>query len=533
MVTSANDAEYGRGSGQVQMVTRAGGNKFNGSVYWEVRNGDFNANTFFNNAAGRNPDGSLVDQRSQLKQNNYGIRFGGPVKKNKMFFNGIYEPYKQRNFTTVRSGGLHGERFGWQLPLYPGVINGNLNSAVPTVDFGGNPVQPSSATGPLQTVSVLGRDPARLTVDPTGIMSHVLSYMPLPNNFRVGGWAEYLAGYNWTQPTPVNFEPYEGRIDYNLDEKESPCLHDSSQQLVSQLQRGLAAGVSNRARQFGSHRDDHLLGRADQRSAPQHHQRSPRGHFPIRAPSSQAQYDPDNAGSKGLLPTINGVQTQIYPNALGSPVSGPYGNLSIPGNFLDPTYQYGDNITWIRGKHSLKAGFQYRFISLAGVLTSARRQPARDYSWRAALVAHHQHQLRLQPNRRHRAERHRRLVASGSSHRLDGRELRNPTISPGGKNPQFLPGQEPYHSWHQNELDWFVKDDWKITPSLTLNLGVRQEIYPAPTEQQGKGLAPVGNGAGAFGISGSTMASLFNPFATGGTPTVIQAIGPGHTESGA
>ena len=105
-------------------------------------------------------------------------------------------------------------------------------------------------------------------------------------------------------------------------------------------------------------------------------------------------------------------------------------------------------------------------------------------------------------------------------------------ISPGGKNPQFLPGQEPYHSWHQNEMDWFFKDDWKITPSLTLNLGVRQEIYPAPTEQQGKGLAPVGNGAGVFGISGSTMASLFNPFATGGTPTVIQAIGPGTPNPG-
>ncbi len=83
------------------MVTRGGGNRFSGSAFWEVRNADFNANTFFNNLQGKDANGHELAPRSQLKQNNYGVRFGGPVKKNKMFFNGIYEPYKQRNFTTV------------------------------------------------------------------------------------------------------------------------------------------------------------------------------------------------------------------------------------------------------------------------------------------------------------------------------------------------------------------------------------------------------------------------------------------------
>src|SRR5207248_911893 len=89
---------------------------------------------------------------------------------------------------------------------------------VPTVDPSGNPVQPATASGPLQSVSVLGRDPNRLALDPTGNMAHVLSYMPAPNNFRVGDGLN-TAGYTWNRPVPVNFELYEGRVDHIFNEK--------------------------------------------------------------------------------------------------------------------------------------------------------------------------------------------------------------------------------------------------------------------------------------------------------------------------
>jgi hypothetical protein len=56
---------------------------------------------------------------------------------------------------------------------------------------------------------------------------------------------------------------------------------------------------------------------------------------------------------------------------------------------------------------------------------------------------------------------------------------------------------------------------------------MRWELYLPPTEVQGKGVAPVGGASGIFGISGTSMASLFNPAATGGSQTLIQAIGPG------
>jgi hypothetical protein len=212
VVTSPADAEYGRGAGQVQMVTRGGTNRFAGSAFEELRNGDLNANNWFNNAAGSDSKGNPLQPRSQLKQNNYGIRFGGPLKKNRTFFNGIYEPFKERNVSTTNQVVYTQSALNGFFRFFPGVVNGNVTTAVPTVDTAGNPLQPASATGPLQTVSVLGRDPNRLVPDPTGIMTRVFSYMPLPNNYRIGDGLN-TAGFAWAYPQPSTCRPVSDTVD--------------------------------------------------------------------------------------------------------------------------------------------------------------------------------------------------------------------------------------------------------------------------------------------------------------------------------
>ena len=52
VVTSPADAEFGRGSGQVQLISRSGTNKFHGSAYDFAHNTDLNANTWSNNRSG-------------------------------------------------------------------------------------------------------------------------------------------------------------------------------------------------------------------------------------------------------------------------------------------------------------------------------------------------------------------------------------------------------------------------------------------------------------------------------------------------
>ena len=533
VVTSSADAEYGRGSGQVQMVTRGGSNRFAGSAFWEVRNAEFNANSFFNNALGKDAGGNELAPRSQLKQNNYGIRFGGPVKKNRTFFNGIYEPYKTRNFTTVNRLVYTPTALDGIFRFYPGALNQNATGANPTVDLSGNPVQPAGATGPLQSVSVLGRDPNRLAIDPTGAIKHVLGYLPAPNNSRIGDGLN-TAGFTWNQPTPVNFELYEGRIDHLFNDKErlALTLNQQSYHSFNVAQPPPFPTVPGQADPTETTQYSVALTSI---LRPNLLNDARVGIFRYRT-IVLANYDPATPGSNGLLPTVGGSPAIVNPSAniagvgCGATGSGcPEGNGGIPGNFLNPTYQWGDSLTWIKGRHSFKGGFELRYISLAGFDFGASNLPTIVIGAPATGATNFLTGPTAINGIGQNASSAANLLYDLSGTVTSARQI---NISPGGANPVFLPGQQPYHEWHQNEFSWYFKDDFKVTPSLTLNLGVRYELYSPPTEGQGKMLAPVGGAGSVFGISGTTFGSLFNPNAAGGSPTAIQAIGAGTAHPG-
>jgi len=86
--TSVATAEFGRGTGgQVSIVTKSGSNQFHGSVFEYLRNSVLDAADFFTNKnhAAKNP----------LHRNQYGATIGGPVLRDKMFFFGSYEGFRQ------------------------------------------------------------------------------------------------------------------------------------------------------------------------------------------------------------------------------------------------------------------------------------------------------------------------------------------------------------------------------------------------------------------------------------------------------
>ena len=77
------------------MVTRSGGNDLHGSVYEYLRNDKFDANNFFSNAVGA--------PKPPLRRNQFGGTVGGPIFKNKTFFFGSYEGFRERRATTLTS----------------------------------------------------------------------------------------------------------------------------------------------------------------------------------------------------------------------------------------------------------------------------------------------------------------------------------------------------------------------------------------------------------------------------------------------
>src|SRR5437867_10017875 len=180
VVTSPVDAEMGRGSGQVQMVTRSGTNQFRGSVFWTNRNSALDASNWFNNFNGVRKD--------YQNRNQFGGRFGGPIIKNKTFFFVLLD--EQRNLVRQTFVGTVLTPLARQgiFRFFPGADNQSATSLNPTVDRNGNPVRPPNATGDLQSFNVFGRDPFRQTFDPTGfIQKTLLARMPMPNDFTSAG----------------------------------------------------------------------------------------------------------------------------------------------------------------------------------------------------------------------------------------------------------------------------------------------------------------------------------------------------------
>jgi hypothetical protein len=90
-VQTANfDAAYGRGSGaNVDLVSRSGSDEFHGSAWEFVRNNLFNANDFFSKLDGQ--------PRPDLKQNQFGVSLGGPMRRNRLFFFGAYQGLTEVN----------------------------------------------------------------------------------------------------------------------------------------------------------------------------------------------------------------------------------------------------------------------------------------------------------------------------------------------------------------------------------------------------------------------------------------------------
>ena len=504
VITSPADAEYGRGSGQIQMVTRGGGNTFRGSIYEEHRNTALNANDFFNNTRGT--------PRAVLILNTYGVRLGGPVKKNKTFFNGIYEPSRSREKVTFTALAYTDTARRGIFRYNPGVLNANAAAAAPSVDFNGNPLNPST----LQSVSVFGLDPNRLVADPTGAVTKNLGLTSLPNDFRVGDGLN-IAGFTWNRPRPIDFDLYEGRIDHIINDKHRLTLTLNHQAYASV---NVAAPPPFPAAPWQINPTE-----TTQYSVTLNSVLRPnlinefkfgvfRPRTTVLTPFNEGEIGP--VSHVGILNVKNNIPYVL--NFAGVGLTNPIGGNQ--SDYINPNYQWGNNTTYIRGRHTLKGGMEVRLISDSGYdannvvpIVTLGANGAVPVTGVAGLVG-------IGSNRT--AAENLLLDVSGSV--LNAVQT---NYSPGGANPKFLPGETRFREWHQNEVSFYFKDDFKLRPNITLNLGMRYELYLVPYEGQGKMIAPVGGAGAAFGVSGTNSSALFRPGVFNGSLTTIQNIGAG------
>ncbi|MBI4471828.1 MAG: hypothetical protein HY646_04110, partial [Acidobacteria bacterium] len=476
-----------------------------GSLFESHRNTVLNANTWFNNLRG--------DPRNVLIRNQFGGRLGGPIIKNRTFFHFLYDAQRQVTKNTVTNT-VYTERARQGIfRYYPGVRNGNANAAVPTVDLNGTPVRPTTATGDLQELNVFGRDPNRMRADTTGIVARQLALTPLPNNFRSGDGLN-VAGYTWSRRATNDRDQINIKIDHTFNAKHNAMFSFTREVEDNVNGHNAQAFPNSPGGKFATEDYFYSLGFVSTLS--------PRLVNELRAGSQRARIRAvaswDREEVLKELPTVGGLPYAIDLSGVTDPMPVPGGACCGYG-YMAPLYNFSDNLTWVRGRHSFKGGVEVRFVSSAPF-------SAFEVMPRAIIGAGSVPVTGLNAA----------AIPTLGTNEGDAQSLLvNLSGSLSGVNQAFNSAPPPeldfraYNNkirhWQQRELSIFLKDDFKMRPNLTLNLGVRYEFYGVPYERRGQTAGIKGGSAGLFGLSGTGFGDMYRPFHQAGSLTEIELVG--------
>jgi hypothetical protein len=501
VTSSPVDAESGRSLGQVQMIVRSGTNQFHGSLWDGLRNTDLDANTFWNNFS------QPYLPRQILIRNQYAARIGGPIRKNKTFFFALYDGNRQRTSATATNTVLTAPARQGNFRFFPGAINSNYSATSnPVVDANGNPVTPATATGPLQTISVFGKDPNRTVADPSGTVQKLIGETPLPNNFTVGDGLN-TAGYSWPVPSYADADQFTFKVDHYLNQNHhlSVVVTHEHQYYTS------TASVYPTLPVSGDNQDHSWFAAVNFDSTLK---ATLLNQFKIGLQHPDLLQDSGVKAYPQVYPSENSITYIPTFSSFTSPIPG-----SIESELIDPVYTLGDSITWTHGRHSIKAGFQVDYTSTNSyninnnvtplVTLGAGNTAVQGINTIPGLVSANQ------------------TLATSLLTDLTGSVS---TIAEGfgvanGKNPQWIvyPSRAAFE---QRDANGFIKDDFKVTPNLTMNFGLRWDWAGVPWEKWGRELSPSTGFGGAFGISGTNFGAMWNPGASGGALTQMITVGP-------
>jgi hypothetical protein len=565
VVVAAVDVEA-RGSAQVQVRTRSGTNDFHGGVVWNYRNSAANANTWSNNRQGIN--------KTWFSRHQYTASLGGPIIRNKTFFFGLFDGQRGLQKENVNAVVLTDQARQGLFRFFPGVNNGNADATVsgsgntrvaPVVDRVGNPfdwTQIPGATGPMRSFNVFGDalnpgDPTRRRMDPTGFMTKLIQNMPRANAFdgpgTVGNPAVAVDGLNtaihrWVRrtvaggagtggdPDAFRRKQFNIKIDHNFNQAHKltgSWIHEdrfSDNNSLSPWPNGWSGEVTTHPKVMTVQLTSTLLPTVLNEFK-----------FGRRVTTLHniPAYHTDEHGKEAydFMTVINGTPVMQHPMLFQDHMIACAGYCTDFGN-SSPLTTYTETLSWTKGTHALKFGGEFRYAATVGwapnvvlphAYGGAGDVPVRGIDTIAGLLPNN---ITLANNLL--------LSLSGSVNDTRQRfEIREPT------DTKFLDFRDTYfhpdnpkntygriRDWRQNEFNFFIKDDWKVTPNFTLNLGVRYDLMRVPylVSAKGKGFTPglKGGNNAIFGYSGRSIANwMSGGTAQKGDLTEPILIGPG------
>jgi len=457
--TNSYSAEFGRGNGAVMnAVIKSGTNQFHGDVYEFFRNDVLDARNAFD-AFGR----------TGYQQNQFGATFGGPIIKDRTFFFGDYEGLRIRQAlpqlvlvpTATEIAGDFSS-FLTTTPVYAVGLNGLTTTQVAR-DCSGHPTYMGEIFNTYQTaVSNLNPDgycgvPIGVNAAgmPTNIFPKTLidplaarlsALFPAPN-VNISG-SNFLAEPKHTEDQN-NFDI---RIDHRISDKDSifgRFSYESQPSFIpSPFDNALDGGAFQDGYQDDSYRSvaiswSHIFSGTTINELRL-------GYNRINSHRFQLNYDTNVAGELGFpgVPYAEGTNNGGLPSISiddGTAAIGSSGYL--PSIEKQNSYVIDDNLTKVFGRHSMKFGTELRAIEFT-ILQPAQSRGSMDFNY-------------------------------------DFTDNAAAPTTGGEPYATFLLGLTDaatitnIHNvdYHRGDYAFFVQDDFRATQKLTLNLGLRYELF--------------------------------------------------------
>ena len=322
----------------------------------------------------------------------------------------------------------------------------------------------------IQTLNMIDADKQYydgIGADTTGLGKKFMDATPLPNDFALTGDGLNTAGFRWNAPAYTYQDLYTFKIDHTFSSKHNLSLR----------------GNYGRLDRDGDTINDNYA--------------------PFPGGTARVRTEDQSGFGFNFLSRLKPTLTNEFRIGLSrnirlfSVTIDEPGTLAVtPGVFTNPfliaelqktprqTFSVEDSITWIKGRHSIKGGFEFRSTPLNQVFGSNRitsNFSAAQTGTGGAQVNFPQ--LFGNPNGPNPIPSADNATAGNMFNLLTGRIGANEAFFNAISEDEFGPlGTGKTRGFRQRDWGGFIQDDWKIRKNLTLNLGMRYDWFQVPFE---------------------------------------------------
>jgi len=476
VIANTFSADLGHGQGLVSMISKSGTNQFHGSLNYRLRNEALNANGRYNNEFGI--------ARNKYRLNEYGGTVGGPViipklfnGKDKLFFFASYERL------------THSDAMNYQGRVPTELERQGDFSQTMVRDNNGNPIpvrvfDPYSARPYQGSSTVFIRDmyPGAVITNPDQYGLKMLQAYPLPNHAPSDAFQTNNYFFSGNIPTVRN--NLATRLDYSLGNKQSLYLSGG-------VQNGSVAATNAWGdNKFGFYNNANGLSTPKSDDNPY----VAVGDTITLSPTTilDVRYGVTRIHAISGFPVTSGfnysdfgmpanVEAQVAIPGTAPSIGGFCGintncnlsQLNFDGwnrkNEAQTNHALSGSVTKVVGKWTLKQGGEYR-VYLGNYQDLQYGTPSLGIwsNWNSTGQFGDINGNNLGSD-------------FNSTNDLRGIDMAGPVVGAGGY--RVAPGTNARPALAAKYFALFSQNDWKVTPKLTLNLGLRWEVQPGPTER--------------------------------------------------